>query len=222
MKNEAIPTKQIDIVKQAQQAATMLKLHSKPLDSNQLDLLFSQARSQNGWLDKPVDDKLIKRLYDLTKMGATSMNCCPARFVFLRTIEGKKRLLPALAEGNVSKVLSAPVVAIIGYDLAFHEHLPQLHPHRDVRSFFAGNDSLIASTAFRNGTLQGAYLMLAAKALCLDCGPMSGFDNEKTDEIFFSGTQIKSNFICSIGHGDPSKLFQRLPRFEFNEVCELV
>lgn len=213
---------QLTAIKVAQQTAIDTKSNYRALDNDHLDLLFREARSQNGWLDEPVSDEQLEELHSLTKMGSTSMNCCPARFVFLRSSEQKERLKPTLAETNVAKAMSAPVVTIIGYDTAFYEHMPKLFPHMDVRPMFESNAELTESTAFRNGTLQAAYFMSAARALGLDCGPMSGFNNQAVDALFFAGTSIKSNFICNIGHGDPQKLFQRLPRFEFNDVCQIL
>jgi 3-hydroxypropanoate dehydrogenase len=187
-----------------------------------LDQLFRSARTHNGWLPQPVSDDELRALYELTKMGPTSANCSPARLLFLRTREAKERLRPALSPGNLDKTMSAPVTAIIGHDMTFYDKLPQLFPHADARSWFAGKPELIASTAFRNGTLQGAYLMLAARAIGLDCGPMSGFDAAKVDAEFFAGTDIKTNFLCNLGHGDPAKLFARSPRLAFDEACTLL
>jgi 3-hydroxypropanoate dehydrogenase len=193
-----------------------------PLEDAALDTLFRTARTQNGWLPHPVDADQLRAIYDLAKWGATSANCSPARFVFVVSEAAKEKLKPALLAGNVAKTMAAPATVIIGYDLEFYEHLPKLFPHDDARSWFAGNDELIRTTAFRNGTLQGAYLMMAARALGLDCGPMSGFDNAKVDEAFFPGTAVRSNFLCNLGIGDPSKLFPRSPRFAFDEVCRIV
>jgi 3-hydroxypropanoate dehydrogenase len=193
-----------------------------PLEDRALDTLFRTARTHNGWQPEPVGEPLLRAIYDLAKWGATSANCSPARFVFVVSKAAKEKLRPALIPGNVEKTMAAPATVVIGYDLEFYEHLPKLFPHDDARSWFVGNDELIRTTAFRNGTLQGAYLMLAARALGLDCGPMSGFDNAKADAAFFSGSRVKSNFICNLGIGDPSKLFPRSPRFSFDEVCRIV
>jgi 3-hydroxypropanoate dehydrogenase len=192
------------------------------LDDRALDTLFRTARTHNGWRPQGVGEAQLRAIYELAKWGATSANCSPGRFVFVVSEQAKEKLKPALIPGNVEKTMAAPATVIIGYDLAFYEHLPKLFPHTDARSWFAGDDALIQTTAFRNGTLQGAYLMLAARALGLDCGPMSGFDNAKVDAAFFAGTQVKSNFLCSLGHGDPAKLFDRSPRFSFEEVCRIV
>ncbi len=187
-----------------------------------LDLLFRDARTHNGWTDKEVSDVLLQAVFDLAKMGPTSANCSPQRIVYVKTQAGKEKLKPALMAGNVEKTMAAPVTAILGYDLEFYEQLPKLFPHTDARSWFLGNDDLIEATAFRNGSLQGAYFILAARALGLDCGPMSGFDNAMVDQAFFPDGKVKSNFICSLGYGDPSKLFPRSPRFDFDEVCQIV
>ncbi len=187
-----------------------------------LDLLFRDARTHNGWTDKEVSDVLLQAVFDLAKMGPTSANCSPQRIVYVKTQAGKEKLKPALMAGNVEKTMAAPVTAILGYDLEFYEQLPKLFPHTDARSWFLGNDDLIEATAFRNGSLQGAYFILAARALGLDCGPMSGFDNAMVDQAFFPDGKVKSNFICSLGYGDPSKLFPRSPRFDFDEVCKII
>ena len=199
-----------------------IKNTSEPLNKKQLDLLFGQARSMNGWQDKEVSDDMVKSLYELTKMGPTSTNCCPGRFIFIKSQEEKEKLEPALLPNNVPKVMSAPVIAIIGYDLDFSDHMTKLFPHMDVAPMYKGNDEMNVSTAFRNSSLQGAYLMMVARAMGLDCGPMSGFNNQLVDEKFFSDTNIKSNFLCCIGYGDSSKIFQRLPRLDFNEVCKII
>ena len=193
-------------------------------DEATLDLIYRNARTHNGWLDKPVDDALLKQAYDLAKWGPTSSNCCPLRIIFVKSEAEKEKLKACTAPGNVNKVMTAPVTAIFGNDMEFYEKLPILSPKNNARSWFigAGKEELITSTAFRNGTLQAAYFMLAARAVGLDCAPMSGFDNAKVDAAFFAGTSVKSNFICSLGYGDASKLYPRGPRLEFNEVCTLV
>ncbi len=209
---------------------------SSRLSEEGLDLLFRQARTHNGWLDRPVSDDTLRELYELTKWGPTSVNCCPARILFLRTPEAKQRLLPALAPGNVEKTMTAPVTAIIGYDGKFYEYLPKLFPHTDARAWFVDTPELAEVTARRNSSLQGAYFMLAARALGLDCGPMSGFDAAKVDHEFFPAegrrnefaqehfpdSHIKTNFLCNLGYGDPSKLHPRSPRLDFDEACKLL
>ena len=192
------------------------------LDPAGRDLLFNDARTHNGWTSEPVSDDTLRELFDLLKMAPTSANCSPGRFLFLRSPESRQRLAPALLPGNLEKTLAAPVTVIVAHDLAFHEQLPTLFPHADARSWFAGNDELIRATALRNGTLQGAYLIMAARAVGLDCGPMSGFDNEKVDAEFFAGTPWRSNFLCNLGHGDPSKLFPRSPRLRFDDSCRIL
>jgi 3-hydroxypropanoate dehydrogenase len=192
------------------------------LDDPGLDLIFRAARTHNGWLDKPVSDTLIHQIYDLMKWAPTSANSSPARFVFVRSAEAKERLLPAMAPGNLEKTRAAPVTVIIAHDTEFHEKLPKLFPQADARSWFAGNQPLIDTTAFRNGTLQGAYLILAARALGLDAGPMSGFDNAKVDQEFFPDGKIKSNFVVNLGYGDPAKLFPRNPRLPFEEAAQIL
>ena len=195
---------------------------SRTLDDEALDILFRAARTHNAWQDRPVEDDVLRALFDLLKMAPTSANCSPARFLFVKSDAAKERLRPALSEGNVDKTMAAPVTAIVGYDLEFHEKLPQLFPHTDARSWFAGKPDAIATTAFRNGTLQGAYMILAARSVGLDCGPMSGFNNDKVDAAFFPGGQTKSNFLCNLGYGDPSVLHPRSPRFAFDEACEIL
>ncbi len=194
----------------------------RTVDDEALDILFHAARTHNAWQDRPVEDDVLRALFDLLKMAPTSANCSPARFLFVKSPAEKDRLRPALSAGNVDKTLAAPVTAIVGYDLEFYEKLPQLFPHTDARSWFAGKPDHIAITAFRNGTLQGAYLILAARAVGLDCGPMSGFDNDKVDVAFFPGGQIRSNFLCNLGYGDGSVLNPRSPRFAFDEACEIL
>lgn len=195
---------------------------SNTLSTEGLDLMFRAARTHNAWLVDTVSDDTLRQLYALMKWGPTSTNCCPARVLFLRTPEAKQRLLPALAPGNVEKTKSAPVTAIIGYDGQFYEQLPKLFPHADARAWFVNAPDLAGATAQRNSALQGAYLMLAARALGLDCGPMSGFDSAKVDQAFFPDSHIKTNFLCNLGHGDASKLFPRSPRLEFDEACKLL
>lgn len=192
-----------------------------PLDSAALDQLFNAARTHNGWLPRAVSDAQLHALYDLMKMAPTSANCLPARIVFVRSPEAKERLRPALAPGNVDKTMSAPVTAIIGHDMAFYEKLPQLFPHADARSWFVGKPEFSARAALLNGSLQGAYLILAARSLGLDCGPMSGFDNARVDAEFFADTSVRSNFLCNLGYGDASKLFPRSPRLSFDEACRI-
>jgi 3-hydroxypropanoate dehydrogenase len=192
------------------------------LDDRSLDLMFRAARTHIVWLDKPVSDAQLQQIYDLMKWAPTSANCCPARIVFVRSAAAKQRLLPAMAPGNVEKTRTAPVTAIIAYDLEFYEKLPVLYPPADARSWFAGNQPLIDTTAFRNGTLQGAYLLLAARALGLDAGPMSGFDNAKVDKEFFPDGKVKSNFLINLGYGDGAKLFPRSPRLSFAEAAQIL
>ena len=183
--------------------------------------LFDNARTHNGFTSQAVPEATLRRLYDLMKWGPTSANCCPARILFVSTPAAKERLLGCMSEGNVEKTRQAPVTAIIGMDMAFYEKLPQLFPHADAKPWFAGKPELIAATAFRNSSLQGGYFIIAARAVGLDCGPMSGFDNARVDAEFWAGTTVKTNFICNLGHGDPSKLFGRSPRLSFDEACTL-
>jgi 3-hydroxypropanoate dehydrogenase len=192
------------------------------LDKNGLDLLWNDARSQNGWTDKPVSDEQITHLYDLLKMGPTSANGCPARFVFIKGDEAKERLKPTLFGDNVEKAMSAPFVAIIAYDTQFHEKLPELFPHDDAKSWYAGKPEKIKETAIMNTSLQGAYLIMAARSIGLDCGPIGGYDNTKLDLEFFPDGDCKSIFICGLGYGDSSKVFDRLPRLDFNTACEIL
>jgi 3-hydroxypropanoate dehydrogenase len=193
-----------------------------PLPDTCLDQLFRDARTRSAWSDKDVPDSLLHEIVDLLKLGPTSGNCSPARFLFVKSPEAKERLKPFLSEGNRDKTMKAPVCTIIGYDLDFYEHLPKLFPHTDARSWFAGKPKKIEETAFRNGSLQGAYLILAARALGLDCGPMSGFDNEGVDQEFFAGTSVRSNFLCNLGYGDDSQLRPRSPRFAFDEMARIL
>ncbi len=183
--------------------------------------LFADARTQNGFTAEPVGDAQLRQLYDLMKWAPTSANSSPARIVFVRTPAAREKLLACVSPGNVEKTRSAPVTAVIGTDHAFYEKLPQLFPHADARSWFVGKKEFADTTAFRNASLQGGYFILAARALGLDCGPMSGFDSGKMDEAFWSGTTVRTNFICSVGHGDPAKIFPRSPRLSFEEACRL-
>jgi 3-hydroxypropanoate dehydrogenase len=195
---------------------------SKQMSAEDLDLIFRKARTHSAWLNQPVDDALLRQVYDLAKMGPTSANMCPMRIVFVKTKEAKERLKPALSPGNVDKTMAAPVTAIIGMDVHFFEQLPKLFPHADAKAWFKDlPEPVLEYTALRNGSLQGAYFMLAARALGLDCGPMSGFDNAKVDAAFLAGTTIKSNFLCNLGYGDASKLFPRSPRLDFEEACKI-
>ena len=208
-----------------------------PLDDQALDQIFRIARTFSAWLDKPVTEETLRQVYDLLKWGPTSANASPARFVFVRSPEAKERLRPTLSPGNVDKTMAAPVTAIVAYDLLFFEKLPKLFPHKPkMRELFASNPQLVETTAKRNSSLQGAYLIIAARALGLDCGPMSGFDNAKVDEEFFGGGKeregceqeffpaghVKSNFLCNLGYGDPSALQPRGPRLEFGEACSIL
>jgi len=187
-----------------------------------LDLIFRAARTQNSFKSEAVAEELLRRVYDLARMGPTSANSSPARFIFVVSQEGKERLRPALSAGNLAKTLAAPVTAIIGYDTAFYDLLPELFPHEDARSWFAGKPDLIEETAFRNATLQGAYLMIAARALGLDCGPMSGFDRDKVAAVFWPEGRVKANFLCNIGYGDDTQIFPRHPRLSFERACQIL
>jgi nitroreductase len=195
---------------------------SQPLNDQALDQVFRTARSVNFWTKDKVSDALLGQVYDLAKFGATSANASPARFVFVSTPQGKARLEPLLSEGNRAKSMAAPVTVIIGHDLNFAEQMPKLFPSNpDARHWFSA-PGVTETTAMRNGTLQGAYLMLAARMLGLDCGPMSGFDNAGIDAEFFAGTQIKSNFLCNLGYGSDENVFPRSPRLDFEEACQIV
>lgn len=193
------------------------------IDEAALDTLFRKARTHNGWLDKPVTDQQLQQIYDLMRWGPTSANCSPARIVFVRSKEAKERLRPAMSAGNVEKTMAAPATAILAYDLKFYDQLPRLFPHNpEARSWFADDPKAAQTGAFRNGSLQGAYFIMAARAVGLDCGPMSGFDNALVDEVFFPGGQVKSNFLCNLGHGDSTHLHPRGPRLTFDEVCDVL
>ena len=196
---------------------------SDQVNDEALDIVFRKARTHNAWLDKPVSDELLREVYDLTKWGPTSANSCPARILFLRTPEAKEKLRPALSPANVDKTMKAPVTAIVAYDLKFYEKMPRLLPHNPTfGERFANAPQMAEVAGFRNGTLQGGYFILAARALGLDCGPMSGFDNAKVDAEFFAGEAVKSNFLCNLGYGDASQLFPRNPRLAFEEACRLL
>lgn len=193
------------------------------LGDDALDIIFRDARTHNAWTDEPVSDETLHKLYDLMKWGPTSANCSPARIVFVKSKEAKERLAPALSEGNLKKTMAAPVTAVIGYDLEFYERLPELFPHApEAKTWFNWSKEWAEQTAFRNGSLQGAYFMIAARSLGLDCGPMSGFDMKKVEETFFAGTPVKANFLCNLGHGDPAGLFGRSPRLPFDEACRII
>lgn len=193
------------------------------LDDRALDIVFRNARTHNEWLDDPVTDDDLRAIFDAMKFGPTTANSWPARFVFLRSRESREKLAPHLSEGNREKTLRAPICAIVAYDLEFYERLDRLFPHDPTaRSWFAGKDEHVRVTALRNGSLQGAYFIVAARSLGFDCGPMSGFDNDGVDAAFFAGSGWRSNFLCNLGHGDASKLFPRNPRPGFDEVCRIV
>lgn len=196
---------------------------SGKLSDDALDTIFRTARTHNAWTSEPVSDDTLRQIFDLMKWGPTSANMSPARFVFVKSKEAKEKLKPALSEGNQAKTMSAPATVIIGYDPEFYEHLPKLFPHSpEAKTWFNWSADWAESHAFRNGSLQGAYFMIAARALGLDCGPMSGFDVEKVNAAFFAGTKYKANFLCNLGHGDPAGLFDRSPRFEFDEVARII
>ncbi len=196
---------------------------SNILSDEGLGLLFRDARTHNVWLDRPVDEALLRQVYDLARMGPTSANMSPLRIVFVKSREAKEKLRPCLDAGNVDKTMAAPVTAILGMDVHFYEKLPKLFPHANAKAWFEGlPENVLEQIALRNSSLQGAYFMLAARALGLDCGPMSGFDNAKVDAAFFAGTTVKSNFLCNLGHGDASKLYPRSPRLDFEEACKVV
>lgn len=190
------------------------------LDAQAMDLLFREARTHNGWLDRPVSDDLLKQAVDLMKFGPTAVNASPIRIVFVRSPEAKAKLKGALMEGNVEKTMAAPATAILGYDRAFYDHLPRLFPHADAKAWFAGNEAFATDTAYRNGTLQAGYFLLALRGLGLDTGPMTGFDADKVDAAFFAGTSIRANILVNIGYGDESKLYPRSPRFACEEIAQ--
>lgn len=210
----------LDSKREAAQAdIRALRSEISSLDNASIDLILTRARSHYAWKDTPVTDEQIHRMYDIVKMGATSMNTCPARIVWVRSDEGRARLAKSLKPKNVPKVMGCPLTAILAWDTDFWTHLPKLFPHEDRRSLFDGNEEYSHDTAYRNSTLQGAYLMIAARAIGLDVGAMSGFSNSIVDQEFFKGTSLRSNFLLNIGYADEIALFQRLPRFDFDEVC---
>ncbi|MBX3487163.1 MAG: malonic semialdehyde reductase [Candidatus Paracaedibacteraceae bacterium] len=192
------------------------------ISQDSLNTLFLEARTYNAWQDKPVSLDLLHQIFDLAKMAPTSANCSPMRVVFVQSQEAKEKLKPCLAAGNVDKTMAAPVTALVAYDLKFYDYLPRLFPHADARSWFVGNDPFIQSTAEFNGALQAAYLIMAARACGLDCGPMTGFDKQAVDDAFFAGTSFKSSMLCNLGYGDVSGLYPRSPRFDFDDVCQVL
>jgi 3-hydroxypropanoate dehydrogenase len=208
-----------DIRAQAQEAVRKARAAKPRLDDASIDLILREARSHYAWTDKPVSDDMIRTLYDITMSGPTSMNTCPARFVFVTSAAGKARLAKALKPLNVPKMATAPVTAILAWDPNFWQELPFLFPHEDRRPMFEGKQAYIDDTGFRNSTLQGGYLMIAARAMGLDVGAMSGFDNSAVNAEFFAENGWKSNFLCNIGYADETALFQKLPRFDFDQIC---
>ncbi len=206
----------------AQQAVRDMRDRARRLDDDGLDLILREARSHYAWRDEPISEAEIRALYDAVKMGPTSMNGCPARFIFVTSDQAKERLAPCLNPGNVPKMKSAPLTVIVAHDVEFWRHLGMLHGHDDKGAMFANDPVKAETAAFRNATLQGAYLIIAARAMGFDVGAMSGFSNAKVDEAFFAGTSWRSNFLCNIGYADESALFQRLPRFAFEDACEII
>lgn len=186
------------------------------------DLLFRSAHTAYAWLDKPVPDALLRQVHDIMRFGPTSANSCPLRITFVRSAEAKARLKPFLMDDNIEKTMQAPATAIMAYDMQFYDHLPKLFPHTDARSWFVGNDKAIADTAFRNSSMQAAYFMIVARGLGLDCGPMSGFDEDAVNKEFFPDGRFRVNFLCNLGYADHSKDFPRNPRFEFDQTCEII
>jgi 3-hydroxypropanoate dehydrogenase len=193
------------------------------VDERGLDLIFRKARTQNSWKAQTLPEELLRRVYELAKLGPTSANCSPARFIFVVSAEAKEKLKPALGPRNVDKTMAAPTTVIVGYDTKFYEHLPHLFPYvPNMQDMYAGNDALIQDTAFRNSSLQGAYLMIAARSLGLDCGPMSGFDPAAVDAAFWPAGDVKANFLCNLGYGDDQAVFPRSPRLSFEQTCQIV
>jgi 3-hydroxypropanoate dehydrogenase len=210
-----------DVRQAAHEAVRAMRQRLTKLGDDGLDLLFRHARSHYGWQDRPVTDDEIRELYEIVKWGPTSTNGNHARFIFVRSPEAKEKLSTCVKPGNVPKILAAPVTAIIAYDTEFWTELPRLHAHQDMTHMFREKPAHAEKAALRNSSLQGAYFMIAARAMGFDVGPKSGFDNAKVDEAFFAGTNLKSNFLCSIGYADETAIFQRLPRLEFEEACEI-
>lgn len=206
----------------AHESVRAMRRRLTKLGDDGLDLLFRSARSHHGWQDRPVTDQEIRDLYDIVKWGPTSANGNPARFIFVRSPEAKEKLSQCVKPGNVPKILAAPVTVIIAYDVEFWTELPKLHPHQDMTHMFRDKQAHAEKTALRNSSLQGAYFMIAARAMGFDVGPKSGFDNAKVDEAFFAGSSLKSNFLCSFGYADEKAIFQRLPRFDFDEACKII
>ncbi|PVH27635.1 malonic semialdehyde reductase [Pararhodobacter oceanensis] len=216
------PCPEADPREAAQAEIRELRARIPHLDEDAIDLILTKARSHYAWQDRPVSEAQLRRLYEITKMGATSMNCSPARFFFITSPEGKAKLTPALKPKNVAKMLSAPVTVVIAEDLAFWERLDVLFPHEDRKPLFRGKSAYIRETAARNATLQGGYMMIAARAMGLDCGPMSGFDNAAVDRELFSGTTLRSNFLLNLGYADETAIFPKLPRLPFEEACRIM
>ncbi len=211
-----------DLRTHAQDAVRALRLRKRSLDDDAIDVILRDARSHYAWTDQPVSDALLRTIYDITINGPTSMNCCPARFIFVRSQEGKERLAKSMKPKNVPKLMGAPVTAIIAWDPEYWQRLDFLFPHDDRKPLFKGKDEYIFDTGFRNSTLQGAYFMIAARAMGLDVGAMSGFSNTEVDAEFFADNGWKSNFLCNIGYADESAIFPRLPRFQFDDICEVI
>ncbi len=212
-----------DVIDQARQEVAALRNRITTLDDDALDLVIRKARSHHKWTDRPVSDGQLRQIFEIAKYAPTAFNSNPMRIVFVRSAEAKARLAPALAGPNVEKMETAPVTAILAYDTAFYDHFGKLHPHKaEVADKFRNNAAKAEESAFRNSSIQGAFFIIGLRALGLDAGPMSGFDNAKVDEEFFKGTSLKSNFLCNIGYADEAGLFQRLPRFDFDDICEVI